>query len=70
MMAHPIHLHGLFSELENGQGERQPLKHTVLVQPGQKVSYLVSADAPGFWAFHCHLMYHMETGMFRTVVVA
>jgi CopA family copper-resistance protein len=70
MMAHPIHLHGLFSELENGQGERQPLKHTVLVQPGEKLSYLVSADTPGYWAFHCHLMYHMETGMFRTVVVA
>jgi CopA family copper-resistance protein len=70
MMAHPIHLHGLFSELENGQGARQPLKHTVLVQPGQKVSYLVNADTPGLWAFHCHLMYHMETGMFRTVVVA
>lgn len=70
MMAHPIHLHGLFSELENGQGERQPLKHTVLVHPGQKLSYLVSADTAGRWAFHCHLMYHMETGMFRTVLVA
>jgi CopA family copper-resistance protein len=70
MMAHPIHLHGLFSELENGQGDRQPLKHTVLVQPGQKLSYLVSADTAGRWAFHCHLMYHMETGMFRTVLVA
>jgi CopA family copper-resistance protein len=70
MMAHPIHLHGLFSELENGQEGRQPLKHTVLVQPGQRLSYLVSADTPGRWAFHCHLMYHMETGMFRTVLVA
>jgi CopA family copper-resistance protein len=70
MMAHPIHLHGLFSELENGQGDRQPLKHTVLVQPGQKLSYLVSADTPGRWAFHCHLLFHMETGMFRTVLVA
>jgi CopA family copper-resistance protein len=70
MMAHPIHLHGLFSELENGQGDRQPLKHTILVQPGQKLSYLVSADTPGRWAFHCHLLYHMETGMFRTVLVA
>jgi CopA family copper-resistance protein len=70
MMEHPIHLHGLFSELENGQGEHRPLKHTVLVKPGERLSYLVSADTPGHWAFHCHLMYHMETGMFRTVVVA
>lgn len=71
MMEHPIHLHGLFSELENGQGPgKRPLKHTVLVKPGERLSYLVSADAPGHWAFHCHLMYHMETGMFRTVVVA
>lgn len=70
MMEHPIHLHGLFSELENGQGAHRPLKHTVLVKPGERLSYLVSADTPGHWAFHCHLMYHMETGMFRTVVVA
>jgi CopA family copper-resistance protein len=70
MMEHPIHLHGLFSELENGQGENRPLKHTVRVKPGERLSYLVSADTPGHWAFHCHLMYHMETGMFRTVVVA
>jgi FtsP/CotA-like multicopper oxidase with cupredoxin domain len=69
MMAHPIHLHGLFSELENGQTPA-PLKHTILVNPGQKISYLVSADTPGRWAFHCHLLYHMETGMFRTVLVA
>ncbi len=70
MMEHPIHLHGLFSEIENGQGEYRPLKHTVLVKPGERMSYLVSADTPGHWAFHCHLLYHMETGMFRTVVVA
>ncbi|MGC1301872.1 MAG: copper resistance system multicopper oxidase [Caulobacteraceae bacterium] len=70
MMEHPIHLHGLFSELENGQADFRPLKHTVLVKPGERISYLVSADTPGHWAFHCHLMYHMETGMFRTVVVA
>jgi CopA family copper-resistance protein len=70
MMAHPIHLHGLYSELENGQAERAPLKHTVLVQPGHRLSTLVNADTPGRWAFHCHLMYHMETGMFRTVLVA
>ena len=70
MMEHPIHLHGLYSEIENGQGEDRPLKHTVLVKPGERMSYLVSADTPGHWAFHCHLLYHMETGMFRTVVVS
>ena len=70
MMEHPIHLHGLYSELENGQGAHRPLKHTVLVKPGERMSYLVSADTAGHWAFHCHLLYHMETGMFRTVVVA
>jgi CopA family copper-resistance protein len=70
MMEHPIHLHGLYSEIENGQGEHRPLKHTVTVKPGERMSYLVSADTPGRWAFHCHLLYHMETGMFRTVIVA
>ena len=70
MMEHPIHLHGLYSEIENGQGEHRPLKHTVTVKPGEKMSYLVSADTPGHWAFHCHLLYHMETGMFRTVIVS
>ena len=70
MMEHPIHLHGLFSEVENGQDGFQPLKHTILVKPGERMSYLVSADTPGHWAFHCHLLYHMETGMMRTVVVS
>ncbi len=70
MMEHPIHLHGLWSELENGQGEYRPYKHTVIVQPGSKLSYLVTADSAGMWAYHCHLLYHMEMGMFRTVVVA
>ena len=70
MMDHPIHLHGLWSELENGHGELRPYKHTVLVQPAEKLSYLVTADAPGRWAFHCHLLYHMEMGMFREVHVA
>ena len=70
MMEHPIHLHGLWSELENGQGEFRPYKHTVIVKPGEKLSYLVTADEPGMWAYHCHLLYHMEMGMFRTVVVA
>lgn len=70
MMEHPIHLHGLWSELENGHGEFNPYKHTVIVKPAERVSYLVSADTPGHWAFHCHLLYHMEAGMFRTVVVS
>jgi FtsP/CotA-like multicopper oxidase with cupredoxin domain len=70
MMEHPIHLHGLWSELENGHGEFNPYKHTVIVKPAERVSYLVSADTPGHWAFHCHLLYHMEGGMFRTVVVS
>ena len=70
MMEHPIHLHGLWSELENGQGEYRPYKHTIIVQPSEKLSYLVTADEAGMWAYHCHLLYHMEMGMFRTVVVA
>jgi CopA family copper-resistance protein len=70
MMEHPIHLHGFFTILENGQGDYSPLKHTVNVKPSEKVSYLFTADTPGHWAFHCHLLYHMETGMFRTVLVA
>lgn len=70
MMEHPIHLHGLWSELENGHGEFNPYKHTIIVKPSERVSYLVSADTPGHWAYHCHLLYHMEAGMFRTVVVS
>jgi len=70
MMEHPIHLHGLWSELENGHGEFNPYKHTIIVKPSERLSYLVSADTPGKWAYHCHLLYHMEAGMFRTVVVS
>ncbi|HEY2104420.1 MAG TPA: copper resistance system multicopper oxidase, partial [Candidatus Binataceae bacterium] len=70
MMNHPIHLHGLWSELENGNGEFNPYKHTINVKPGERLSYLVSADTPGQWAYHCHLLYHMEAGMFRTVIVS
>jgi FtsP/CotA-like multicopper oxidase with cupredoxin domain len=70
MMEHPIHLHGLWSELENGSGDFSPYKHTVIVKPAERVTYLVSADTPGRWAFHCHLLYHMAAGMFRTVVVS
>ena len=68
MMSHPMHLHGLWSELETGDDNYLPRKHTVIVQPGAKVSYLVTADARGRWAYHCHLLYHM-LGMFREVRV-
>jgi CopA family copper-resistance protein len=70
MMAHPIHLHGMFGELEAANGDVLVRKHTFIVQPGKQLSYLVTADNPGQWAFHCHLLYHMEAGMFREVVVA
>jgi len=70
MMEHPIHLHGFLFTVENGQGESQPLKHTINVKPGERVSFVFTADEPGYWAFHCHLMFHMDMGMFRTVIVA
>ena len=70
MMNHPIHLHGMWSELENPHGQFQARKHTINVQPAQRITYAVTADAPGRWAYHCHLLYHMEAGMFREVVVA
>jgi CopA family copper-resistance protein len=69
MMEHPMHLHGLWSELDNGHGEYRPYKHTIIVKPGERLSFLVNADEPGRWAFHCHLLYHMESGMFREVRV-
>ncbi|HMH68750.1 MAG TPA: multicopper oxidase domain-containing protein, partial [Pinirhizobacter sp.] len=70
MMHHPMHLHGMWSELEAPDGTYLARKHTVTVQPAQQVSYRVSADAKGQWAYHCHMLYHMEAGMFRAVVVA
>jgi len=69
MMTHPIHLHGMWSELETGDVKHLPRKHTVIVQPGSKISYLVTADALGSWAYHCHLLYHMP-GMFRSIQVS
>ena len=69
MMAHPIHLHGMWSELETGDPSHIPRKHTVMVQPGSKISYLVTADARGQWAYHCHFIFHMA-GMFRQVTVS
>ena len=70
MMEHPIHLHGMFMELENGQGDHLPFKHTLNVLPGSRASLLITADEPGRWAFHCHLLYHLERGMFRVVRVS
>ena len=71
MMAHPIHLHGHFFELVNGApANRQPLKHTVILQPGGSAQFDLTADEPGDWAFHCHLLYHMHAGMFQIVTVA
>jgi CopA family copper-resistance protein len=69
MMNHPIHLHGMWSEVESEQGEFLVRKHTIIVQPGQRLAYGVTADALGRWAYHCHLLYHMEAGMFREVHV-
>lgn len=70
MMTHPIHLHGMWSEVEDESGAFLVRKHTVALQPGQQIRYAVTADALGRWAFHCHLLYHMEAGMFREVHVA
>jgi len=70
MMTHPIHLHGMWSELESPDEQFQVRKHTISVQPAQRITYRVQADALGRWAYHCHLLYHMEAGMFREVVVS
>ncbi|TDY02877.1 copper resistance system multicopper oxidase [Thiohalophilus thiocyanatoxydans] len=70
MMDHPIHLHGMWMELENRHGEYRPRKHTLSLKPGEMLSAQITADAPGDWAFHCHLLYHMKAGMFRVVSVS
>jgi len=69
MMTHPIHLHGLWSDLEDEHGNFLVRKHTIDMPPGSRRSYRVTADALGRWAYHCHLLYHMEAGMFREVRV-
>ena len=70
MMAHPIHLHGMFFELVNGENAaHQPRKNVVIVQPGASAQFDLTANEPGDWAFHCHLMYHMHGGMMQTVTV-
>ena len=69
MMTHPMHLHGMWSIIDNGNGKWDPIKHTVSVAPGTTVYTETEVDAPGQWAFHCHLSYHADSGMFRKVVV-
>jgi CopA family copper-resistance protein len=69
MMNHPIHIHGMFMELDNGAGPFKPKKHTINVKPAERLSLDITADALGNWAFHCHVLYHMEAGMFRVVSV-
>jgi len=69
MMTHPMHLHGMWSDVETGDNNYLPRKHVVSVQPGSRISMRVNVDAVGHWAFHCHMMYHMG-GMFRRVIVA
>jgi CopA family copper-resistance protein len=69
MMTHPIHLHGMWSDLEDENGNFLVRKHTIDIPPGSKRSYRVTADALGRWAYHCHLLLHMEMGMFREVRV-
>jgi FtsP/CotA-like multicopper oxidase with cupredoxin domain len=69
MMEHPIHLHGMWMELDNGAGAYRPRKHTINVKPAERVTVLATPDVPGRWALHCHILYHMEAGMFRVVEV-
>ena len=70
MMPHPMHLHGMFMELENGHGAESPLVHTINVKPAERISLLATPVDPGPWAFHCHVLFHMEMGMFRVFHVS
>ncbi len=70
MMNHPIHLHGMWMVLNNGNGQHNPRKHTINVKPAERLSADVTVDATGNWAFHCHILFHMEMGMFRVVSVS
>ena len=70
MMTHPMHLHGMWSDLENEQGDVQVRRHTIPVQPAQRISFLTTPHDVGRWAWHCHLLFHMDAGMFRDVVVS
>ena len=70
MMTHPMHLHGMWSDLQSPDGSFLARRHTISVQPAQRISFLATPDIVGRWAWHCHLLYHMDAGMFREVVVA
>jgi len=70
MMTHPMHLHGMWSDLENEQGQAQVRRHTIPVQPAQRISFLTTPHDVGRWAWHCHLLFHMDAGMFREVIVS
>ena len=70
MMTHPMHLHGMWSDLENDKGDVQVRRHTIPVQPAQRISFLTTPHDVGRWAWHCHLLFHMDAGMFREVVVS
>ena len=70
MMFHPMHLHGMWSDLEDENGNFQVRKHTIDMPPGTRRSYRVTADALGRWAYHCHLLYHMSSGMMSKMIVA
>jgi len=70
MMEHPLHLHGMWMELDNGNGDHNPRKFTINVKPGERLSFLMTADALGAWPFHCHLGFHMAAGMMVNVVVS
>ncbi len=69
MMSHPIHLHGMFMELVNGNGQHNPRKHTVIIKPAERLEVNITANEPGHWAFHCHMLYHMKAGMMHSVLV-
>src|SRR3546814_17169072 len=69
MMTHPMHLHGMWRELEAPDGRFQARRHTIPIQSAQRISFLVTADALGRWAWHCHLMLHMDFELFSVVVV-
>lgn len=70
MMTHPMHLHGMWSDLQAPDGSFLARRHTISVQPAQRISFLTTPDVLGRWAWHCHLLYHMDAGMFREVIVA
>jgi FtsP/CotA-like multicopper oxidase with cupredoxin domain len=69
MMPHPIHLHGMYFDVVNGEDAHKPRKHTIIVKPAERLSVDLTADALGEWAFHCHLLFHMHAGMMQVVSV-